>query len=160
MKRHYLTLAAIFLSFWLLTGCSGTGTAVKTGSGGDSGALDADALIAKYQVEQTPATGTVVGKLLPGSGIQVNNTPVYLAGVYWDENRKDGAFALDSSSSPSTISKEDGVFIISNVNPGEYAIIVGEVIGTSVVIQDGKGNAMVIKVEADKVLNLAELEVK
>jgi hypothetical protein len=156
MNKIFFVITLVLLAFLALAGCTSVATGVETGDGG----VDAEALIARYKVELTPATGTVVGRLTSSVGMQVNNTPVYLAPVFWDAERKQGAFALDGSTSPSTISKEDGVFIISGIQPGEYAIIVGEIIGTSVVIQDEKGDALVINVEADKTINLEVLDVK
>lgn len=116
----------------------------------------------KMDVTLTPSKSAIAGKLLSegsASNVVLPNTPVHLARVYWDEGKKNGAFALDGANGPSTISKEDGTFVIANIEPGEYVIVVGEVIGSSVIIPDSKGDALVVKATGDQVTNVGELKV-
>ena len=147
MKKHFRFIAIIFFLF-MLVGCSAQAVpAVKA---------------PEAEITLTPMKSGLVGTLISTSGstpTALGNTPVYLAPVYWDENRKEGAFALDTANGPSAISKEDGSFVIANIEPNEYVIIVGEIIGTNVIIPDEKGDARVVSLTADQVYDVGELRV-
>lgn len=106
--------------------------------------------------------GTVGGILLEknpraeGTFTSVPITPVFLAPVILTD---DGLFAfagLDYNTDPTGTTGETGIFVIRNVPPGQYGIVVlrGSI---PYLIKNEKGEDYVISVEAGKALDLGEI---
>lgn len=89
----------------------------------------------------------------------IKETVVQLAQIYRDANTQEAVYALDLARAPGTFTDQNGFFAITDVPPGEYAIIVGDYYGTNDVVQQ-EGNAQIFKTEAGKVLNVGAIKVK
>jgi hypothetical protein len=104
---------------------------------------------------------TVSGRVISDSSRQpIPDISVWLAFVSREGDR--GAYFLDTANSPVTRTDARGYFAISNAPVGEYAILVGDPFTKSherLVIRDEKGNARIIKAEADKIIDVGELKI-
>lgn len=100
---------------------------------------------------------TVVGRVISLSNQPVSQTPVWLAEVVRQGEK--GVYVLDSRASPSAYTNEMGVFIIPNVNPGEYVIVVGNPEGLYEIITGPSGKARVWNILSDRVFEIGELRV-
>ncbi len=101
---------------------------------------------------------TVKGKVFSTSENKpYPKAPVWLAEVY--RQGEEGAYVLDHAFSPAAFADDKGFFVISNVEPKEYVIVVGDPDGLYVVIPDDAGRARVWKTEADKILDVGTINV-
>jgi hypothetical protein len=100
--------------------------------------------------------GQIVGK---GNKTPIKKTPVYLAKVFWDQDHKQAAFALDLANSPVGHTDQNGYFWIAQVEPFEYVIVVGDYYGNNEAIRENNGDARVFKAEAGQTLNIGSVEV-
>lgn len=111
---------------------------------------------------KTSATaGAVTGRIFvnDAQGFRpVTKVIVALAEIIKDENGKEIATGYDAANSPRSDIRDDGVFVIDNVPPGRYGIILDAVV-TQVMIKEPENleNSLLITVEADKVTDLKNL---
>jgi Tfp pilus assembly protein PilP len=121
-------------------------------------------------VEQTGPTPTILapsGEKSTLAGRIVSNTDqapiketiVQLAQIYRDSKTNEAVYALDLARAPGGWTDANGYFAIGDVQPGEYAVVVGDYYGVNEVVQE-TGNARIFKTEAGKVLNVGVLQVK
>lgn len=107
-----------------------------------------------------PAAGkaTILGQVLSMSTrAPLANVPVRLAEVVRQGDQ--AAMVLDSAFSPGDITDDHGRFVIENVSPGEYVIIIGDITSEYEVISDPSGRARVWELAPDHVLDAAILQV-
>lgn len=109
-----------------------------------------------------PAQGkaTVVGRALSLlTGEPLGNTMVRLAEVVRQGDQ--AAFVLDAAFSPGATTDAQGYFIMANIAPMEYVIVVGniEIYQGYQIIQDETGRAKPVEIKADQVTDLEELRV-
>ncbi|HEY0601965.1 MAG TPA: hypothetical protein VGD58_03595 [Herpetosiphonaceae bacterium] len=103
---------------------------------------------------------TLSGQVVSNSNqAPIKETVVQLAQIYRDNNTQEAVYALDLARAPGTFTDQNGFFAITDVPPGEYAIIVGDYYGTNDVVRDGD-NAQIFKTEAGKALNVGAIKVK
>src|SRR4030066_441791 len=76
----------------------------------------------------SPESGkaSMIGQVMHQEGYGLSNTIVRLAEVARGAEGRGGAYILDISRSPGTITDENGRFAILNVKAGEYVIVVGD----------------------------------
>jgi len=85
-------------------------------------------------VEVEAGKAIVIGRLLSGiTGQPIANTDVRMAEIYYaEEGNKDpsqGAWVLKDAFSPYALSTENGYFIFENVEPTDFVIFVGDIVG-------------------------------
>ncbi len=107
----------------------------------------------------TPEAGkaTVTGRIYSTTNKGPIAPAVWLAEVFGTDTEK--YYLLDQSNSPSRYADKNGYFVITNVKPQEYVIIVGQPEGENEVIKDETGKAKIWTVPADQVLNVGQLNV-
>ena len=99
---------------------------------------------------------TVTGRVISEeSGLPLADTVVRLAEVVRQEEK--GAYVLDVAFSPGTDSDGEGFFILENVDPLEYVIVVGDVYEEYKVMADEDGKARTWITVKDEILNVGEL---
>ncbi len=136
----------------LLAGCSNLAL--------PSSADGAQKIAAKITL--TPSKSAMIGRVettYTGKRTPLGKTVVRLARVFWNEDKSDGAFVLEGATSPSNISTEDGFFVFSNIDPADYVIVVGEVIGYNEIIKEPDGKAKVYTIQAGQTLDVGTLVV-
>ena len=114
------------------------------------------------QIELEPGKAAIVGQVVTnasGEPVLLPDTVVRLAKVFWNEENSDGAFVLEGGSSPSDITDELGVFVHVNIDPADYVVVVGEVIGTHEIISNSDGSAQIFTVEEGQILDVGIIRV-
>jgi hypothetical protein len=110
-----------------------------------------------------PSKATIVGRIRssPAKGSRpYADTIVRLATVVWNEDKSDGAYFLDGARSPGSITDINGTFVFSNIDPGDYVMILGDVMGTSVVITEQNGKrARIFTAKTGELQNVGIIEV-
>jgi len=104
-----------------------------------------------------PGKATVTGKVISTITKKPLKTTVWLAEVYRHDN--EAIYLFDSVNTINVFSDQNGLFVISNVDPKEYVIIVGNPEGKDEVIEDQAGNPKVWKIPAGQIFNTGELKV-
>lgn len=160
-------LVLSLLTLWLLTACEqGAATPTPapnaTEQGGSDGAVIPSvpaSTATPVPVEPESGKALVVGRILSlQSGEPLTDTIVMMAEVF--RQGEAGAYVLDAARSPSTFTDGEGNFVIANVDPGEYVIIIGDPYQEPTIIEDeATQKAATWQVVADQVLDVADLVV-
>jgi hypothetical protein len=108
---------------------------------------------------QTPEAGkaVVTGKVISTNTNQPLKTQVWLAEVHRQGDQ--AVYVLNAVSSPGIYSDETGVFVLTNVTPQEYVIVVGSPEGQNEVINDNSGKPKVWNIPVDQIYDVGELKV-
>jgi hypothetical protein len=105
-----------------------------------------------------PGKGMVIGRVVSqGTGRPISQQRIWLAEVYREGGP--GAYILDTSLSPFGFSDQTGQFVIANVNPKEYVIVIGDPFSDYSVIVDDTGNTKAWSIPADQMINTGDLAV-
>ena len=150
MKRIFvLRIFILTLGFILLFGCQSSDLLSAT---------KVNDVQPTQIVTPAPGKSIVTGEVLGiKDGKPFGNTPVRLAQVY--RKGEEAAYALDMAHSPSSISDVNGNFMILDVPPAEYVIIIGKPEDNNyVVYQDEGDTSKTYKIEADKVVDVGVLK--
>jgi hypothetical protein len=110
----------------------------------------------------TPNAGTsVVSGQVVGSNTQapIKDTYVYLAKVFWNAAHTQAAFAVDVSRSPVAKTDQNGFFSLTQVEPSEYVLVVGDYDGSNEAVREKSGDARIYKTEMNKVLDIGTVQV-
>ena len=108
---------------------------------------------------QNPEAGKaiVTGKVSSTAVEILPSTAVWLAEVVRQGDQ--GVYVLDSASSPGIYTDENSVFVIANINPGEYVIVVGDPEGQYEIVTDSSGIAKVWNIPPDQIYDVGDLKV-
>lgn len=115
-------------------------------------------------IENTPiplpesGKAIVYGKVLSNSGGPLKNTPIRLAEIYRGEDGS-GAFALDEAFSPATMSDENGIYLFSNIPPGEYVLFIGSINTNFMIHANPDLSAIVYEVGSNESLEIETVTV-
>lgn len=91
-------------------------------------------------------------------GTPISGVAVRLAEVYRQEG--EGVFVLDDAFSPGSTTDEYGRFIIENVEPKEYVIVVGDARTQYDIISKPSGQVRVWEICPGQIFDAGELEVE
>jgi hypothetical protein len=146
-------LLVVFFTAFLITACSTT--AQQTNSPAVQAAID--------QVELEPGTAALVGQVATtasGEPVLMPEVVVRLATVIWNDTEKtDGTFVLEGGSSPGDYADELGVFVFEDIAPGDYILVVGDVIGTHEIVSNPDGSARIFTADQGKITNIGVIKV-
>ena len=108
-----------------------------------------------------PDKAALTGKIVVSGATQspLGNAVVRLANVYWNSDKSDGAVVLNGAASPGTTTNEAGEFFFSNIDPGDYAVVVGDVEAESLTVTKPDGSAHVFAAVPGQILEAGILEV-
>ena len=151
--RSLTQLLIILLNlFLLLCGCAQP-----------SSTPDPDSILINNYLETVVVNqvqGAMVGQIISTTDNQpLTNTVVRLAKVLWDDKSSEGTFVLSGASSPGDITDELGVFVIDELDPADYVIVVGDVIGYNEIISESDGSAKIYTIVAGEALEIESLRV-
>jgi len=109
---------------------------------------------------QNPGSGkaVVTGKISSTISKKPLKIPVWLAEVH--RQGDEAVYVLNAVSSPGIYADENGIFVLANITPGEYVIVVGNPEGQNEVIMDDLGKPKVWNVPADQIYDVGEFKVK
>lgn len=157
-KTSLMIFLLEFAAFLLLQGCQLSNNPAAY-PGADAYPSD---LISPPTLTVAPNKSAVVGRVVRISGNQrkaLRNTSILFAKTQWNEQKNEGIFVLDTANSPGTLTRSDGSFMINNIEPGTYVIIVGDAIGVHTVISEPDGRAKVYTIEPNQILDIGIIEV-
>lgn len=101
---------------------------------------------------------TVIGNVRSKSNnLPYQYTLVRLAEVF--RQGDEGAFVLDQAFSPGARTDDQGHFAFENITPGEYVLVIGDVMAVYKIISESNGEAKVWNVPEDQITDLGELQV-
>lgn len=113
-----------------------------------------------------PKTGTVTGRLVSStSGAPLNHEIVRLAevecpeGVEPADKRSKCVWTLSNAFSPSTFTDENGFFVFNDLDPRDYVVIVGDMIGKNTKLADENGPFM-WEALSDEVTDIGEFHIE
>ena len=109
----------------------------------------------------TPQIGlaTLYGKVISKNSNSLEGTPVRLAKVYYSEDAE-AVFILEGASSPGSFLSKEGLFVLSNISPGDYVIVIGDPYTLYEIITEPNGQAKIYKVKENDILNVGEVRVE
>jgi hypothetical protein len=144
MNKIKYMLLVFFTLLLLVTACGKTST------------TDGSKLSTPFQ---TPESGkaVVTGKIFSTTSNQPLKTTVWLAEVHRQGDQ--AIYVLNAVSSPGIYSDDKGVFVLANITPQEYVIVVGSPEGQNEVINDDSGKAKVWNIPANQIYDVGELKV-
>ncbi|MCC7359645.1 MAG: hypothetical protein IT317_09220 [Anaerolineales bacterium] len=133
------------------------------------------ALAACATVTATPSTATATPEPIPTpepglvtvAGRLVNtatqapyaNQVIRLAEVIHIDPGDSGTWMIDDATSPGDYTNDQGYFVIANVAAKEYVLVVGDFHVSYAVVTDTPDNAAVWQPEADRVLDVGQVDV-
>lgn len=109
-----------------------------------------------------PDESAMVGQVISMAGresVPLPNTEVRLADVFWNDDKSDGAFMVDESSSPTTFTDQDGFFFFENLKPRDYVLVVGDLYSKNVILAHPNGNAIIYTTKPGEKLDIGPIEV-
>lgn len=101
--------------------------------------------------DRTAITGFVVkGK----NSEPVSEIVVRLGEVIWNNDKSDGSFIIDGANSPSTITDDQGFFILNDIDIKDYIIVLGNLEESPIVVvkKENKEKAEIYSPEVNKEL--------
>lgn len=101
---------------------------------------------------------SVMGRVITYSGRPLIGMPVRLAKVY--DQGKEKIFVLEGGFSPVGVTQDDGYFMIENIEPGEYVMVVGNPESIYEIISESPGKAKVWNFVANEVTNVGVIRVR
>ncbi len=105
--------------------------------------------VASPEAEKTTVRGRVMTQ-----GQPLVDTTVRLAEVFREgEGQEEGAYVLDGAFSPGAITDGEGYFVMENIEPIEYVMIVGDVYGIHTVVANSDGKPRVWETQAGEVVD-------
>ena len=148
MKKNYFGRISLltFFCLILLAACSGieSPTAILTPT-------------PTYAAPSADKT-TVIGRVVNTSGQPYQNLTVRLAEVYYaTDNPEQGAYVLDAAFSPGGVTDQNGYFIIPEISPMDYVLVLGSPDSAYKIIENEEGKAKVWHTEAGKILDIGEI---
>lgn len=152
----------------LLTSCLAITIALITAACQRSDGAEIPDLLPNLPVTPTelyvsPTDTAIVGRVYFTSGgdsYPLESVIVRLATVHWNEDRSSGVFALEGATAPSAVTSPDGTFVFEDLQPGDYVIVVGDVMGEHVIISGPNGKAKIYTTVGGQALNVGVLEVE
>jgi hypothetical protein len=106
----------------------------------------------------TPLSGktSVMGRVISKkTGLPLNGIDVWLAKVIRQDS--ESIYILDTLNSPSILTNEKGAFVIQNIDPGEYVIVIGNPEILYEIISEEPGQAKIWKLLNDTVIDVGDL---
>jgi hypothetical protein len=85
----------------------------------------------------------------------IQDTVVRLAAVY--RQGEEGAYVLDSANSPGAFTDQEGRFVIPNIPPGEFVLVIGDPMSNYTVISDADGKVKTWAAAANQILDLEQI---
>ena len=105
--------------------------------------------------------GVIHGQLIQETGQAIGNTQVRLGDIVWFQGQEgqDGLVISERSRAPQTISDAQGNFVIADVSPGTYGLVVADPTSPEFVFvrDQTTGRALLVEVKKDKIVDLGKV---
>ncbi len=113
-------------------------------------------------IQVTPDRGALVGVLLvrgtSGEMRPVANTKLALGEILTDEDGNERIVGYDPAAAPSTITDENGAFVLEDVPPGRYGLVLDIVMSSFLLFDEGSGDPLFVEVTAGEITDVGVLE--
>ncbi len=120
---------------------------------------EAEGIVSKQSAPKiVPGVVTVEGTLIKSDEEPAAKMPVHFALVYRDKGK--AAFVFDAGASPSAVTDKNGYFTISDMESGEYVMIVGDPMVSYEIIKDDNGEPTVFVAQGGESLKLGNVNLK
>lgn len=103
-----------------------------------------------------PGKGAVIGRVSL-VGIPSEETMIFLAPLYQGAGTSEGFFLLEPSVHPHAYLQQDGAFQLTNVEPGEYVVVIGRTPETASAVRSD-GQPRIFHINAGEVLDIGEIQ--
>lgn len=165
MKKNYshLFLLILTISIVVLAGCQPLTEVTSTQAPTTEETLSHSTSTKNHlPVVNSPSADktAVCGRVVRPDGTPLDDLNIRLAEVYYGESGSDGAFVLDTSSSPSAMTDEDGYFCTAEIAVTNYVLIIGNPEENYEIFSDDGTKAVVWSPLAGEVLDLGEIVTK
>lgn len=101
--------------------------------------------------------GGIIGILQSQAGGSLpKDEKVFLAKFVWNAAKTHGVYVLDPANATLVVVHPTGWFQFKDLEPGDYALLVGVAPEKAVPIPDDRGQARVIEVVADQIVDLGK----
>lgn len=165
MKKNYIHIFLLILTVFtlVLSACEPGGPKSPTQVSTTEEALPTStSMVNNIPVVLAPADDLtmVCGRVVRPDGTSLENLNVRLAEVYYGEEGSEGAFVLNTASSPSAMTNEDGSFCTAEIAVTDYILVVGNP-DENYEIYSGDGTKAVIwTTVAGEVLEIGDIVTK
>jgi hypothetical protein len=150
--RHSFLWLTLLIILGLSTACSKTISPTDVAKN-----PDIDQLVSTLA---DPASGkaTVVGQVFDKeSNKPITATSIRLGEVY--RQGGEGAYVLDTAFSPGAYTDDKGMFVMSDIQPGEYVVIIGDVNDVYVIIPDENNHPKTFTAIKGEIVNFGQFSV-
>lgn len=99
----------------------------------------------------------ICGRIITNDGDPAENIPVMFAEVYYGDSNEDGAFVLNTASSPAAMTDMEGYFCTSEISASDYVLIIGSPDADYEIYPTEEEKAKVWSTTAGQTLDLGEI---
>jgi hypothetical protein len=104
-----------------------------------------------------PGKGQITGQVDLDDNWSASQTLKIFAAHYKEINNEGGIYLLEPNLDPQVKLDKNGYFLLNDLNPGKYVLMVGAEAEDAILVVDSESKARVIEVKADKVIHLNKL---
>ncbi len=151
MKKNYSPVLFVILAFLLVfTACQ-----VQPNSATELATDTADQSL----LLSTPSSkmAKICGRIITNDGAPAENIPVMFAEVYYGDSNEDGAFVLNTASSPAAMTDMEGYFCTAEISASDYVLIIGSPDADYEIYPTEEETAKVWSTTAGQILDLGEI---
>lgn len=151
MKKNYSPFLFVILAFFLVfTACQ-----VQPKSTTDTPTDTNDQSL----LSNTPSSKMtkICGRIITKDGAPVENIPVMFAEVYYGESNTDGAFVLNTASSPASMTDMEGYFCTTEISVSDYVLVIGSPDADYEIYPTENEKAKIWSTTAGQILDLGEI---
>ena len=159
MKKNYLLfLLIIFLVFPLVFSACQVQSDLPSDKGTEATDISPDAT-SQPQLISTPSSKMtrICGHIITKDGDPAQNLPIMFAEVYYGDSNSDGAFVLNTASSPSALTDLEGNFCTADIAVSDYVLIIGNPDDFYEIYPDEAEKAKIWSTTAGQILDLGEV---
>jgi hypothetical protein len=103
-----------------------------------------------------PDKATVIGQIVSQEDRSpIRDTVVHLAAVY--RQGEEGAYVIDSANSPGAFTDQEGRFVIENITPGEFVLVIGDPMTNYAVVSDEEGKVKTWAAASNQILDMDQI---
>lgn len=147
--NFFIKSLIVFLVFFLMSSCSMNSILQKE-------LIDNHSKIDEPIIITNEEHGAIKGKIITDDPFDRIGLILYLGQIITDSNGFIGGF-LDKESAPvATYDSESGYFQFNEVLPGEYSLVIHEVVLGGQVLTDEKGDIIIVVVKPGEITDLGE----
>lgn len=162
MKKNYsrIFLLILTISALLLSACEPLDSkSITEVSTTDESLPTSTAMVNNLPFVIAPADDMTIicGRVVHADGTPLGNLNVRLAEVYYGEPGAEGAFVLNTSSSPSAMTDKEGYFCTAEIAATDYVLVVGNPEENYEIYSKEDQKAVVWSPVAGEVLDLGEI---